>query len=104
MPFISVFEQEILDLKLLLQAKDQQMLQAQAELLQTKEQLLQVRDQQIRYNFLQGIALCLKLKFQTAGQTLFAEVQKQTDTEWLRGFLASIDSAATVEELRRLLP
>ncbi len=103
MPFVSVFEQEILDQKQQLQTKDQQ-LQAQAQQLQARDQQIQARDQQVRDSCLQGIGLALKLKFQTAGQALFAEVQKQTDLEWLRRFLASIESAATVEDLRRLLP
>jgi hypothetical protein len=89
MPFVSIFEQEILDRK--------------KEILEQKQQL-QTKDQQLRDNCLQGIALALKLKFQAEGQALFAEVQKQTDLAWLRRFLESIDPAESVEELRKLLP
>ncbi len=117
MPFVSVFEQEILDQKQQLQTKDQQ-IQTQAQLIQTKDQLIQTKDQliqtkdqqlqiqsqQLRASCLEGIALALKLKFQSAGQALFVEVQKQADLAWLRGFLESIESADSVEDLRRLLP
>ncbi len=50
------------------------------------------------------IALGLKLKFKEQGQTLFSEVQKQTDPEWLRRFLDDIESADSLEDLRKLLP
>jgi hypothetical protein len=89
MPFISVFEQEILDQKQQLLTKDQQLL--------TKEQ-------QVRESSLRGIALGLKLKFKEEGQALFAEVQKQTDLDWLRRFLDCIDSADSLDDLRKLLP
>jgi hypothetical protein len=75
MPFVSVFEQEILDQK-----------------------------QQVRESCLRGIALGLKLKFKEEGQALFGEVQKQTDNAWLRHFLDRIESADTLDELRKLLP
>jgi len=88
MPFVSIFEQEILDQK--------------QEVLKQKE-LVKAKDQQIRASHLQGIALGLKLKFATAGEALFAEVQKQTDLEWLQRFLTRIESADSVEELRQLL-
>jgi hypothetical protein len=82
MPFVSVFEQEILD---------------------QKQQLL-TKDQQLRDSHLRGIALGLNLKFKEAGQELFGEVQKQTDLDWLRRFLDSIEGASSVEDLRMLLP
>jgi hypothetical protein len=82
MPFISVFEQEILDQK--------------QEILDQK--------QQTRETCLRGIALGLKLKFQAEGQTLFAEVQKQTEIDWLRRFLDRIESADSIDDLRKLLP
>jgi len=103
MPFVSIFEQEILDQKQQLQTKDQQ-LQAKDQQLQTKDQQLQTKDQQQREICLRGIELALKLKFQTAGQALFVEVQKQADLDWLRRFLERIESAASVDELRQLLP
>jgi hypothetical protein len=96
MPFISVFEQEILDQKQQLLAKDQQLL--------AKDQQLLAKDQESRANCLHGIALALKLKFQKEGETLFAVVQKQTDVAFLQRFLDSIEAATTCEELRKLLP
>jgi hypothetical protein len=35
---------------------------------------------------------------------LFSEVQKQTDTDWLRHFLHRIDSPDSLEGLSQLLP
>ena len=96
MPFVSIFEQVILEQKQEILTKDQQLL--------TKDQQLLTKDQQLRESRLQGIALALKLKFQAEGQTLFAEVQKQTDLDWLQRFLESIEPAASVEDLRKLLP
>ena len=89
MPFVSVFEQEILDQKQQLLTKDQQLL---------------TKDQQIRAGYLRGIALGLKLKFQAEGEALVAEVQKQTDLGWLQRFLDRIEAATTCDELRQLLP
>jgi hypothetical protein len=89
MPFISVFEQEILDQK--------------QEILDQKQQLL-TKDQQHRDTCLRAIALGLKLKFQAAGQELFAEVQKQTDLDWLQRFLGRIETADSLDDLRNLLP
>jgi hypothetical protein len=117
MPFISVFEQEILDQKQQILNQDQQ-LQAQAQQLQTKDQQLQTKDQQLqakdqqllareqemRANCLRAIALGLKWKFRSEGEALFAEVQKQTDLGWLQRFLDSIEAAPTCDELRKLLP
>jgi hypothetical protein len=74
MPFVSVFEQEILEQK-----------------------------QQVRDSCLDGIALGLKLKFGEQGEALLAEVQKQTDLDWLRRFLKSIEPAASLDDLRKLL-
>jgi hypothetical protein len=82
MPFISVFEQEILD---------------------QKQKVLDQK-QQTRDGYLRGIALGLKLKFMEQGQALFAEVQKQTDLDWLLRFLDQIDSTDSLEDLRKLLP
>ena len=82
MPFVSIFEQEILD---------------------QKQEILKL-DQEHREICLQGIALGLKLKFAAAGEALFSEVQKQTELDWLRRFLKRIESAGSVEELRQLLP
>ncbi len=96
MPFVSVFEQEIIEQK-------QKVLDQKQQLLDQKQQLLE-KDQQVRDNCLRGIALGLKLKFKEQGQTLFAEVQKQTDSEWLRRFLDDIDSADSLDDLRKLLP
>jgi hypothetical protein len=89
MPFISVFEQEILDQKQQILAKDQQIL---------------AKDQETRSSYLRGIALGLKLKFGQEGEALFAEVQKQTDLAWLQRFLDSIEAASSCDELRKLLP
>jgi hypothetical protein len=96
MPFVSIFEEVILEQKQLLQERDKEILERDKEILEQK--------QEIRASRLQGIALALKLKFPTAAEALFADVQKQTDLEWLRRFLATIESATSVEELRRLLP
>jgi len=108
--FVSVFDQEILEgknrtlnQKKLIQEMAQKLQAGEQQLLELDQRLLEL-DQQHRECCWQGIALTLKLKFATAGTELFAEVQKQTDLDWLRRFLASIESAATVEELRRLLP
>ena len=89
MPFVSVFEQEILDQKQQISDQNQQ---------------ISDQEQQTRDTCLAGIALGLKLKFKEEGQALFAEVQKQTDLDWLRRFLDSIESADSLEDLRKLLP
>ena len=96
MPFVSVFEQEILDQK-------QQILD-QKQQLQAKEQQLLEEKQERRASCLRGIALGLKLKFREEGEALFAEVQKQTDLGWLQRFLDSIEAAKVCDDLRRLLP
>ncbi len=75
MPFVSVFEQEILDQK-----------------------------KHVRESCLEGIALGLQLKFKEEGRSLIAEVEKQTDLDWLRRFLTSIKSAHSLDDLRKLLP
>ena len=82
MPFVSVFEQEIIDQK----------------------QQLTDQKQQTRDSCLEGIALGLKLKFKEEGQALFSEVQKQADRGWLRRFLKSIESSDSLDDLRKLLP
>ncbi len=89
MPFISVFEQEILD---------------QKQQLQDQKQQLQAKDQELRNSYLELIALALDRKYQTEGQALMATVQKQTDLDWLRQFKDRIGSASTLEDLRKLLP
>jgi hypothetical protein len=88
-PFVSVFEQEILD---------------QKQLVRDKEQLVRDREQQLRESCLRGIALGLKLKFKAEGEALFAEVEKQADLGWLRRFLDSIEAAGSCDDLRKLLP
>jgi hypothetical protein len=95
MPFVSIFEQVILEQKQQVQAQEQQ--------IRANEQQIRANEQQIRDNCLKGIALGLKLKFQAAGEALFTEVQKQTDPNWLQRFLGSIESADSVEDLRKLL-
>jgi hypothetical protein len=82
MPFISVFEQEILD----------------------QRQEIQNQRHQLRESRLRGIAMGLRLKFKEEGQTLFAEVEKQTELDWLGRFLDRFESADSLEELRKLLP
>ncbi len=96
MPFVSIFEQEILDQKQQLLSKDQQLL--------FKDQQLLFREQEVRSSCLRGIALGLKLKFPEEGPALLTEVQKQTDIGWLQRFLDSIEAARTCDELRNLLP
>ena len=89
MPFVSGFEKQILEQKQLLLTLDKQ-------LLATKQRVLDT--------WLRGISLGLKLKFKEEGQALFAEVRKQTDLDWLRRFLDRIDSADSLDDLRKLLP
>jgi hypothetical protein len=96
MPFVSIFEQVILE-------KEQQ-LNEQKQLLDQQHRLLNQLQQQTVETWWQGIGVCLRLKFPTTAPALFAQVQKQTDLDWLRRFLASIESANLVEELRQLLP
>jgi len=96
MPFVSIFEQEILDQK-------QEVLKQKQEVLKKDQEILK-KDQQARETCLEGIALGLKLKFPAAGEALLAEVQKQTDLDWLCRFLTRIEPAGSVEELRHLLP
>jgi hypothetical protein len=117
MPFISVFEQEILDQKREILDQKREILDQKQEILDQKQKLLdqdqqlldkeqEIRDkeQKIRDGYLDGIALGLKLKFKEQGQALLAEVQKQTDLEWLRRFLKSIESTDSLDALRELLP
>ena len=52
----------------------------------------------------EGIAGMLELKFGAEGQALAAEVEKQTDLEWLQRFLHAIRPANSVADLRALLP
>jgi hypothetical protein len=82
MPFVSVFEQKILD---------------------QKQQLLE-KDEQLRDRCLRAIAMGLRLKFKEQGQALFVEVEKQTDLDWLGRFQDSIESADSLDDLRKLLP
>jgi hypothetical protein len=89
MPFVSVFEQEILDQK-------QQIVDQKQQIVDQKQQIVD--------SCLRGIGLGLKLKFKEEGQALFAEVQKQTDLDWLRRFLDSIESTDSLDDLRKLLP
>jgi hypothetical protein len=103
MPFVSVFEQEILDQKQLI-SDQQQQLRDKEQQVRDKEQQVRDKEQQARDSCLEGIALGLKLKFKEQGQALFAEVQKQADLDWLRRFLRSIESADSLEDLRKLLP
>ena len=49
-----------------------------------------------------GIALALKLKFGDAAHQLAAEVRQIDDLETLRRVTASVETAATVEDLRRI--
>ena len=48
----------------------------------------------------QGIALGLELKFGAEGQALAAEVEKQTDLEWLQRFMDAIRPAKSLADLR----
>jgi len=96
MPFVSIFEQEVLDEKQKVLKLEQQ--------LRDNEQQLRDREQEARNNCLSGIALGLKLKFKEAGEALFGEVWKQTDLDLLRRFLDSIEPAASLDDLRKLLP
>jgi hypothetical protein len=96
MPFISVFEQEILDQK--------QQVSDQKQQISDQKQQISDQKQQLRDSCLDGIALGLRLKFKEEGQALFAEVQKQTDLDWLRRFLKSIESTDSLDDLRKLLP
>lgn len=89
MPFVSIFEQVI---------------QEQKQQLQYQRESNRIQKQEHRDSLYRGIGLALKLKFQAAGEALFAEVQKQTDLAWLRYFLLSIESAASVEDLCKQLP
>jgi hypothetical protein len=82
MPFVSVFEQEILD----------------------QRQQLREKDQQLRDRSLRAIAMGLRLKFKEEGQALFAEVEKQTDLDWLGRFLDRVEAADSLDDLRKLLP
>lgn len=110
MPFVSIFEQVILEQKEQLQDLKQQILKKDQQLRDLDQQILK-KEEQIRNNVHHlreirwlGIRVALKLKFQASGQALFAEVQKQTNLAWLERFFESIESAASVEDLRKLLP
>jgi hypothetical protein len=60
--------------------------------------------EQLRESYLGGIALELKFKFEEEGQALLDEVRNQTDLDCLRRFLHSIESADSIDQLRKLLP
>ncbi len=49
-----------------------------------------------------GIALALKIKFGEAGRQSAAEVRQISDLEILRRVMASIETAASVDEIREL--
>ncbi len=53
---------------------------------------------------LQGIEVALEMKFGAQGLAIFPEVQKQSDIAVLEKVLKAIKSAASIDEVRRLLP
>jgi hypothetical protein len=117
MPFVSVFEQKILDQKQQILQQEQQIRDKEQQIrdkeqqvrdkeqqVRDKEQQARDKEQQARDSCLDGIGLGLKLKFKEEGEALLGEVQKQTDLDWLRRFLKSIETADSLDDLRKLLP
>jgi hypothetical protein len=79
MPFVSWFEQEFLN------AADQGKIEGEIKGLH------------------QGIRSLLKARFGADGEALAGEAHKQTNPEWLRGFLSRSETGS-LDELRKLLP
>jgi hypothetical protein len=105
MPFVSIFEQVILEQKQQILSQAER-IRAYKQKIVTLEQLILDREQQAHVSCLDGIALGLKLKFREEGQALFAEVQKRIDLDldWLIRFLNSIELVDSLDDLRKLLP
>jgi hypothetical protein len=62
------------------------------------------REQGLRQGLMAGFELCLKLKFGLAGLQLLPELGKVQDVEVLRAVFLAIETAPSVDELRRLIP
>lgn len=61
-------------------------------------------EQGLEKGLLQGIEVALELKFQAEGLALFSAIQQQKDVDLLQRILATVRTATTLDDVRRLLP
>lgn len=62
------------------------------------------RQEGLREGLLEGIELALKLRFSAEELQDFAAIQQRADIESLRRIKQALETAATLDDIRRLLP
>ena len=72
-----------------------------AERIGREEGLQQGLQQGLRQGLLDGIALALKIKFGVASQQILPEIQALTSLEVIRTVYAQLETAQTLDDVRR---